>query len=86
MAKEDLQKLSVKQLKNKEKSHIVIIVIFIPLIIGLFYSLFRDYMRGEELDWAILTIAICTLAGPATVYPELKEIQKELKTRTNSSR
>ncbi len=76
-----LEDLTKEQLTNKEKSLKMFIGIFIPLIIGLFYFVLRDYFKGEEMDWSILTIAICTLGGPATLYPELKEVQKELKTR-----
>lgn len=77
-----LEELSKEQLTNKEKSLKVFIGIFIPLIIGLFYFVLRDYFKGEEMDWSIITIAICTLGGPAALYPELKEVQKELKTRS----
>ncbi len=77
-----LEDLTKEQLTNKEKSLKMFIGIFIPLIIGLFYFVLRDYFKGEEMDWSILTIAICTLGGPATLYPELKEVQKELKTRS----
>jgi hypothetical protein len=51
------------------------------LIIILFYFPIQDYLIGEKLDWSMITIAICTLGGPATFYPELKEVQNELKTR-----
>jgi hypothetical protein len=81
MAKEKLKELSVEQLKKKEKGLKMFIWIFIPLIIGLFYPVIRNYFNGEETDMSILIIAICTLAGPATIYPELKEVQKELKSR-----
>lgn len=77
-----LEDLSKEQLTKKEKSLKVFIGVFIPLIIGLFFFVFRTYFKGEEMDWSILTIAICTLGGPATLYPELKEVQKELKTRS----
>jgi hypothetical protein len=33
------------------------------------------------MDWSIFTIAICTLGIPATLYPELKKVQKELTSR-----
>jgi TRAP-type uncharacterized transport system fused permease subunit len=82
MTKEKLKELSVEQLEKKEKSLKVFILFFIPIIIGLFYFVIRNYVIGEETDWSILTIAICTLAGPATLYPELKEVQKELKSRS----
>ena len=76
-----LEDLTKEQLTNKEKSLKMFIGVFIPIILGLFYFVLRDYFKGEEMDWSILTIAICTLGGPATLYPELKEVQKELKTR-----
>lgn len=81
MAKEELKDLSVEQLKNKQKGLKVFIGFFIPLIIGLFYFVLYDYFNGEGIDWPIFTIAVCTLGGPATLYPELKEVQKELKSR-----
>lgn len=81
MAKEKLKEQSIDELKKKEKGLKTFIGIFIPLIIGLFFFVIRDYLQGEEMDWSILTIAICTLGGPATLYPQLKEVQKELMTR-----
>ncbi len=81
MAKQSLTEQSIEQLKAREKSLKVFIGIFIPLILGLFFFVIRNYVNGEELDWAMITIAICTLGGPATLYPELKEVQKEIKTR-----
>lgn len=81
MAKEKLKEQSVEQLTAKAKSLKLFIGIFIPLILGLFFFIIREYVNGEELDWAMITIAICTLGGPATLYPELKEVQEELKAR-----
>lgn len=82
MKKEKLDALSIEQLKKKEKGYKAFIVVFIPIIIGLFFSVIKDYINGVEMDFAILTIAICSLGGPATMYPELKEVQKEIKKRT----
>jgi len=81
MEKAKLKNLSKEQLKNKERSLKIFIGVFIPLIIGLSYPIIQDYLNGVELDWAMVTIAICTLGGPVTLYPELKEIQEELKIR-----
>lgn len=81
MANEKLKGLSLEQLKEKEKSLKVFIWVFIPLIVALFYFVFQDYYNGNEIDWSMLTIAICTLGGPATLYPELQEIRKEIKSR-----
>ena len=82
MAKPKLQDLSKSQLEQKAKSLKGFIGIFVPIILALFYFVIRDYLNGEELDFATLTIAICALGGPATLYPELKEVQKELETRS----
>ncbi|MEQ8303904.1 MAG: hypothetical protein RIB47_10970 [Cyclobacteriaceae bacterium] len=81
MGKVRLSELSEEQLKAKEKSLKLFILFFIPLIIGLFYVVFKDYIDGKEIDFSVLTIAICTLGGPAVLYPELKEVKNELKNR-----
>jgi len=82
MKKDKLKELTKEQLKGKEKSLKGFIIVFIPIIIGLFYFVLRDYFSGKEIDFSILTIAICTLGGPAVLYPELKEVRKELKNRS----
>ncbi len=79
--KDKLKELTKEQLKSKEKNLKAFIILFIPLIIGLFYFVFIDYYNGKEIDFSILTIAICILGGPAVLYPELKEVKKELKNR-----
>lgn len=81
MKKEELQQLTTEELKKKATSHKSLIGIFIPIIIGLFYFVFRDYFRGEEVDMAVLTIAICSIGGAVSVYPELKKVQEVLKER-----
>ncbi|GAB5552518.1 MAG: hypothetical protein Sapg2KO_21090 [Saprospiraceae bacterium] len=82
MEKEKLKEQSIEDLQKKAKGLKTLIGIFIPLIVALFFFVLRDYFKGEEMDWSILTIAICTLGGPASIYPQLKEVQDELKTRT----
>ena len=82
MEKTKLKELTKEQLKGKEKSLKGFIIVFIPLIIGLFYFVFTDYLNEKEIDFSILTIAICTLGGPAVLYPELKEVRKELESRS----
>jgi hypothetical protein len=81
MAKEEWSKLPVEELKKKEKGIKGLLLVFVPIIIGLFYAVIRNYWAGEETDWSILTIAICSLAGPATLYPQLKEVREEIKSR-----
>jgi len=81
MDKGKLKELSIEELKAKAKGHKSLMIIFIPLIVALFYFVIRDYMNGNEMDNAMLTIAICTLAGPAVLYPELKSIREEIASR-----
>ncbi len=81
MAKTNLKDLTVEQLRQKERSLKIFIGVFIPLIFALFFFIIQDYLSGEEFDWSMITIAICTLGGPVTIYPELKEVQEELNTR-----
>jgi hypothetical protein len=81
MAKEKLEDLSTEELEKKEKGLKVFIGIFVLLIIGLFYPVIRSFIIGEEVDWAIFTIAICTLGGPATLYPEWVKVRKALQSR-----
>lgn len=83
MKEEKLKKLSIDELKKQEKSQLTLIGIFIPLILGLFFFVLRDYFRGEELDLPILIIAICTVGGMVSVFPNLKAIRKELQEREN---
>lgn len=83
MAKEDLSKLSVEELEKKEKGIKGLLIVFVPIIIGLFYVVVRNYWTGVETDWSLLTITICSLAGPATLYPELKAVREEIKSRIN---
>ncbi|PHI21160.1 hypothetical protein CEQ90_03835 [Lewinellaceae bacterium SD302] len=81
MKKDDLAKLSIEELKAKEKSLKIFVGVFIILIILLFFFLIRAYLDGAALDWSIMTIAICSLGGPAALYPELKQVQAEIKAR-----
>ena len=81
MAKKDLKNMTIEELKKKEKDLLVIIWIFAPLIIGLFFSVVMDLIKGNDVDMSILTIAICTLGGPFALYPELKVVREEIKSR-----
>lgn len=81
MDKTKLKSLSIEELRKKEKSLKLLIGIFIPIILGLLFFVIRDYVIDEEFNWAILTIVICTIGGPVSVYPELKAVREELSLR-----
>jgi hypothetical protein len=79
MKNEELKALSTEELKKKKKGSLTLVILFIPLTIGLFYSVFHDYSSGKELEMPILIIAICTLGGLFSVLPDLKAVREELK-------
>jgi len=76
-----LSDLSNEQLVNKEKALKVQLGLFSVLVLALFFFIIRSYVVGDGIDWAILTIAICSVAGPVTLYPGLKEVQNEIQSR-----
>jgi len=82
MEKDKLKELTAAELQSKSNSLKGIIGLFVFLSLALFFFAIRDYLNGKELDMAIVTIAICTLGGAATVYPQLKEVWEEVKSRT----
>ena len=47
----------------------------VPIIIGLFYFVMRDYLDGKEMNFENLTIFICALGGPAILYLEWKAVR-----------
>lgn len=81
MKKEELSKLTIEELKGKAQGNKTLIGIFIPIIMGLFYFIIRDYFKGEGIDMATLTIAICSIGGMVSIFPTLKAINNELEKR-----
>ncbi len=63
-----LKGLTKEQLKSKEKTLKILMIISIPLIIVFFYLVFGGYF-----NFIFLTMAICSLGISAIVYPEWKE-------------
>ncbi len=81
MKKEDLKKMTIEELKEKEKNTKVLIGIYVPIILGLGYFVFRDYTDGGEFETTGLIIWICALGGMASLFPNLKMIREELTNR-----
>ncbi|WP_157687277.1 hypothetical protein [Jiulongibacter sediminis] len=81
MAKSDLSSMTQEELHKKEKGLKMLIAFFIPIILLLFFFVLKDFLEGKEMDWSMLTIAICTLAGPITIYPQFQEVRKELSSK-----
>jgi len=80
MNKEELKKLSKEELTKKEEGTKFLMGLFIPIILGLLYYSFRDYQNGET-NMPISIITICSVGGLVSLFPELKNIQEELKSR-----
>ena len=83
MKKTDLQHLTDEELKKKERNAKTLIGIFIPIILGLLYFGLRDYINGEKADMPVLIIAICSIGGMVSVFPDLKAVRTELKNRNS---
>jgi hypothetical protein len=81
MAKPKLTDLSREDLMKKAKGLKMMMSISIGLAVALAFAVIQGYLKTGELDWAILTIAICTLALPVTSYSEFKAVREELLAR-----
>ena len=81
MKKSALEKLSVEELLDREKSLKTLIGLFIPIILGLLYFGLKDFFTEEELNLPVTIITICTIGGLLTLFPRLKAIQDELESR-----
>ena len=81
MANQDLKALTLDELRKKERELRIFMWIFVPLIIALFYPVVMDLINGDEIDMPILIIAICTVGGQVSIYPDLKKVREEIKIR-----
>ena len=80
MKNEELTKLSNEELKKKEKNMKTLMGLFIPIILGLLYFGVRDYL-DDKINTPITIITICSIGGLTSLFPGLKRIQEELKSR-----
>lgn len=83
MKEAELKKLTKEALEKKVKGHKTLIGIFIVVIAAFIYFMVSDYLKGREIDSSISLITICSLGGMFALFPELKAIQTELKSRNN---
>lgn len=81
MAKKDIKDLSTEELGAKERGLKTVIVIFVVLILLLFFFQVRTYWLEKTVDMSMVTIVICSLAGPVMLIPQLKEVRQELQNR-----
>jgi len=82
MEKDKLKELTAAELQSKSRNLKGFIGLMLLLGFFLLFNVIRAYLNGEELDMAITIIAICTFGGAASLYPQLKEVQEEMKRRT----
>ena len=76
-----LKKMSVEDLEKKLKSHKTIIGISAGLVIVYVLIFIKDYLDGKSIDSSMSIILICCMGGVASLFPEIKAINKELATR-----
>ncbi len=81
MAETDLKKLTKEELEKKVDSLRIFSGVFIFLIVALSFFKVRDIVQGAEIDWATITIIICTIGGFLFVYQELRAVKTELSQR-----
>ena len=81
MKESELKELSVDELTKKLKNHKVLIGISLGLVIVYVLFSIKDYLNGIEIDSTMSIIMICCLGGVASLFPEMKAIQKELASR-----
>ena len=81
MRKNKLNDLTNDELEKKEKSLKSLIGILTVAAVILLFFLIRDSLNGEEIEMSLMVIAICSIAGGMSIYPQLKAIQQEMSRR-----
>lgn len=81
MGRKKLQEYSIEELKKSQSSNRTLFGIFIPVIIALFYFSIDEYLTGEAANMPNVIIIICSIGGMVSLWPTLKAIKKELKSR-----
>lgn len=81
MKNEELKNLSIEELQKKANNTKTLIGVFIPLIIGLVYFNLMDYFDRNKVDIPFSVITFCSIGGLISLFPALRRIQKELKSR-----
>ncbi|MEM9835537.1 MAG: hypothetical protein AAF828_03490 [Bacteroidota bacterium] len=79
--KKNLEDFTDEDLKRKAKSHQFMMGLLLALAVALFYFGIMEYVKSDKTDLPNVIIAICTLGGFFSVYPEWRAIKKELKKR-----
>ncbi|MDR9416937.1 MAG: hypothetical protein RI564_11675 [Gracilimonas sp.] len=74
----DFKELSREELAKKIKSFKMLAGISAPIILGLIFFIVRDYLQGDGIDMALLTIVICSLSLPIIMFEKIKEMRKEM--------
>lgn len=81
MEKNTLKELTNDELEKKEKSFKSLIGILTIATVLLLFFLIRDSLNGEEIEMSLMIIAICSIGGGMSIYPQLKAVQKEMRSR-----
>lgn len=81
MEKSGLKDLTDDDLKKKEKGLKALIVLLTVATALLLAVIIYESLNGEELEMSLIIIAICSIGGGVSIYPQLKAIQDELSRR-----
>lgn len=81
MKKEQLEQLSTSKLQEMLRGQKMLIGVFIPLILLLFYFGWRNYFQDDELGLPILVVAICSVGGLASSWESDRKIRAVLRGR-----
>lgn len=78
MENPDLKDLTDEDLKKKAKSLKGILGILTVATVLLLVTTIYDSLNGEELEMSLIIIAICSIGGGVSIYPQLKAVQDEV--------
>jgi len=83
MSNKESSELTTEELKKKESG--LKALLWICSIAGVFLlgTIIWDSVQGKELESSLLIIAICSIGGGVSLYPQLKEVRTEIHNRTD---
>jgi len=81
MKEKNLKESTNEELKKKEKDLKGLIGVLSVATAFLLFFIIRDSLNGEEIEMSLMIIAICSICGGVSLYPQLKEIKEELASR-----
>lgn len=81
MEERGLKELTNEDLNKKEKSLKAILGILTVATTLLLVFTIVDSLDGGDFEMSLMIIAICSIGGGVSIYPQLKSIQQEKRRR-----